>query len=119
MNNQQISDGIRSMVRPWEIYMHELKIPYHEMGWINGGKCPFCNIANKFRINFTTGAYKCGACKNSGEDIFEYITRIKKIHFIEAIIWLVKHEEIVLYKNVANQCEDVEDEDDEEGHDPW
>ena len=32
MNNQQISEDIRAMVHPWEIYMHELKIPYHEMG---------------------------------------------------------------------------------------
>jgi hypothetical protein len=98
MNNEQISEHIRTMVHPWEIFMIELNIPFQSMKWVDAGKCPFCSTANKFRVNFSTGAYKCGACRVSDKDVYENIIRIKKIHFIEAIIWLVKHEESVIQK---------------------
>jgi DNA primase len=58
-------NSIKNALNPQDFYRHELpgaKLKKHE--WNDGGLCPFHSDKKpgSFRVNLTTGAFKCFAC---------------------------------------------------------
>lgn len=79
---------IKNLLSPFDFYRHELpntllKKPY----WNDGGLCPFHadNKAGSFRVNLSTGAYKCFACGMAGGDVVAFVMALYGLKFAEAL----------------------------------
>ena len=82
------SDLIKAAIQPAYFYRHELpNAPLKKYGWTDGGLCPFHadNKIGSFRINTTTGAYRCFACGTSGGDVIAYVMAVHGLNFTEAL----------------------------------
>lgn len=82
------ADFIKNSVNPFDFYSHTLptaKLKIHD--WNNGGLCPFHSDSNtgSFRVNLTTGAFKCFACGAAGSDVIGFTMALYRLNFIEAL----------------------------------
>lgn len=82
------ADYIKHSLNPFDFYKHELptaKLKNH--AWNDGGLCPFHadNKPGSFRINVTTGAFKCFACGMAGSDVIAFTMSLYGLNFIEAL----------------------------------
>ena len=83
------ADYIKRSLSPFDFYKHELpNAPLKKHDWNNGGLCPFHvdNQAGSFRVNLTTGAFKCFACGMAGSDVIAFVMSLYNLEFIEALI---------------------------------
>jgi hypothetical protein len=81
-------DYIKHSLNPFDFYTHELpsaKLKNH--AWNDGGLCPFHsdNKAGSFRVNLTTGAFKCFACDAKGGDIISFTMTLNGLGFIDSL----------------------------------
>jgi DNA primase len=82
------ADYIKSNISPVDFYRYELPdAPLKRHGWNNGGLCPFHsdNKPGSFRVNLTTGAYKCFACGMAGGDVIAFAMALDGLKFIDAL----------------------------------
>ena len=82
------ADYIKTTLKPLDFYRHELPdAPLKTQGWNDGGLCPFHadNNAGSFRVNLTTGAYKCFSCGMAGSDVIAFTMALYGLQFIEAL----------------------------------
>ena len=82
------ADSIKNALTPLDFYRYELPTaPLKKQGWNDGGLCPFHsdNTAGSFRINLTTGAFKCFSCGMAGGDIVAFVMALYGLQFIEAL----------------------------------
>lgn len=88
-NSQKTNaDYIKRSLNPLDFYSHELpNAPLIKHGWNNGGLCPFHadNKPGSFRVNLTTGAFKCFACGMAGSDVITFTMALYGLKFVEAI----------------------------------
>jgi DNA primase len=82
------ADYIKRSISPLDFYRHELPtavLKKHE--WTDGGLCPFHadNKVGSFRVNLTTGAFKCFACGIAGSDVIAFVMTLHSLQFIEAL----------------------------------
>lgn len=88
-NSQKLTaDFIKQRLSPVDFYRHELpNAPLKKQSWNDGGLCPFHsdNRAGSFRVNLTTGAYKCFSCGIAGGDIIAFVMSLYGLNFIEAL----------------------------------
>lgn len=88
-NSQKINaDFIKESVTPGDFYCHATpgaKLKKHD--WNDGGLCPFHadNNPGSFRVNLTTGAFKCFACGIAGGDIIAFTMALHDLEFVEAL----------------------------------
>lgn len=56
-------------------------------GWNDGGLCPFHADTAKgsFRVNLTTGAFKCFSCGTAGGDVVAFVMSLYGLQFVEAL----------------------------------
>lgn len=87
--NKKISvEHIKNSITPFDFYSHELPgAPLKKHDWNDGGLCPFHsdNKAGSFRVNLTTGAFKCFACGIAGSDVIAFIMALYGLQFVEAL----------------------------------
>lgn len=80
---------IKALLFPKDFYQIEgLDIKGQKAdGWVCGGLCPFHNDKHKgnFRVNLSTGAFKCFACRAKGSDIFAFLMLRYGLTFKEAM----------------------------------
>jgi DNA primase len=79
---------IKQNLTPLDFYRNELPgVQYKKVGWNDGGLCPFHNDnkSGSFRVNLSTGAYKCFACGAAGADIIAFTMTFYGLQFIEAL----------------------------------
>jgi len=82
------ADYIKRSLNPMDFYHHELpNAPFKKHGWNDGGLCPFHsdNKPGSFRVNLTTGAYKCFSCGMAGGDIVAFVMALYGLEFVEAL----------------------------------
>jgi DNA primase len=82
------ADYIKQNLTPRDFYRHELPdAKLKRPGWNDGGLCPFHgdNKPGSFRVNLTTGAYKCFACGAAGGDIIGFAMDLYAMQFGEAL----------------------------------
>lgn len=88
-NIQKPTPGyIKSSLNPVDFYRHELpNAPLKNRGWNDGGLCCFHgdNKPGSFRVNLTTGAYKCFSCGIAGGDILAFAMALYGLEFVEAL----------------------------------
>lgn len=79
---------IKQTLSPRDFYCHELTgAPLKKHGWNDGGLCPFHsdNKPGSFRVNLTTGAYKCFACGAAGADVIAFAMALYGLQFVDAL----------------------------------
>jgi DNA primase len=79
---------IKCSLHPIDFYRHELSnAPLKKQGWNSGGLCPFHSDNNpgSFRVNLTTGAYKCFSCGIAGGDVVAFVMSLYGLEFVEAL----------------------------------
>lgn len=89
MSNAEL---IKRAINPAEFYRHELPgVILKKQGWNDGGLCPFHddNKTGSFRLNLTSGAYKCFACGAAGGDIIAFVMASHGLNFTEALAKLI------------------------------
>jgi DNA primase len=82
------ADYIKNSLTPFDFYSHELPTaPLKRHDWNDGGLCCFHsdNKPGSFRVNLTTGAYKCFSCGIAGSDIIAFTMALYGIQFVEAL----------------------------------
>lgn len=88
-NTQRINvETLKSSLSPFDFYSHELDgVIFKKHGWNDGGLCPFHsdNSKGSFRVNLTSGAYKCYSCGESGGDIVSFTMASHALSFNEAL----------------------------------
>jgi DNA primase len=59
-------------------------------GWVDGGLCPFHDDHRKgnFRVNLSSGGFRCFSCGAHGGDIIAYIMLRDSLEFREALRYL-------------------------------
>jgi DNA primase len=82
------AEHVKNSIVPIDFYRHELpdaKLKRH--GWNDGGLCPFHDDrkTGNFRVNLTTGAFKCFACGTYGGDIIAFTMKRYGLNFREAL----------------------------------
>lgn len=82
------ADYIKRSLTPYEFYSHELissSLKRHE--WNDGGLCLFHTDTRtgSFRVNLTTGAFKCFSCGSAGSDIIAFVMSLYGLQFAEAL----------------------------------
>lgn len=80
--------AIKAQINPVDFYRHELPgVALKRVEWNDGGLCPFHqdNTPGSFRINLTTGAYKCFACGAVGGDILAFVMALYGLSFASAL----------------------------------
>lgn len=88
MMNRLDSDYIKNSILPFDFYSHELTNPKLKThAWNDGGLCCFHqdNRPGSFRVNLTTGAFKCFACGAAGSDVIAFTMSFYGLQFIEAL----------------------------------
>lgn len=81
-------DFIKNSLSPLDFYSHELRsAKLKRQGWNDGGLCPFHadNKPGSFRVNLTTGAYKCFACGIAGGDVIAFVMALYDLNFVDAL----------------------------------
>lgn|GEM_PF-573750 len=81
-------DFIKNSLSPLDFYRYELPAaPLKKAGWNDGGLCPFHsdNKPGSFRVNLTTGAYKCFACASYGGDVVAFTMALHVVNFGDAM----------------------------------
>ena len=81
-------DFIKNSLSPVDFYRHELPTaPLKKGGWNIGGLCVFHadNSPGSFRVNLTTGAYKCFSCGMAGGDVIAFVMALYSLDFVEAL----------------------------------
>ena len=60
--------------------------------WVDGGLCPFHQDKRigSFKINSSTGAFKCFSCNASGGDIISFTMKYHDFSFPEALDWFTE-----------------------------
>ena len=79
---------IKNSINPFDFYRYELtKAPLKKAGWNDGGLCCFHadNSTGSFRVNLTTGAFKCFACGIAGSDVIAFVMSLYGLQFTEAL----------------------------------
>lgn len=79
---------IKNSINPFDFYRYELhNVPLKKHAWNDGGLCPFHadNSTGSFRVNLSTGAFKCFACGASGGDLIDFIMTLYGLQFAEAL----------------------------------
>jgi DNA primase len=82
------SDYIKQNLNPRDYYRHELPgAILKRPGWNDGGLCPFHsdNRPGSFRVNLTSGAFKCFACGAAGGDVVAFAMAFYALQFVEAL----------------------------------
>ena len=85
------ADYIKGSLNPFDFYRHELPgAPLKKHDWNNGGLCPFHadTKAGSFRVNLTTGAFKCFACGMAGGDVIAFTMALNGLNFIDTLAML-------------------------------
>jgi DNA primase len=88
LNKKLNVDFIKQRLSPVDFYRHELpNAPFKRQGWNNGGLCCFHsdNKPGSFRVNLTTGAFKCFSCGMAGGDILAFSMALYGLEFTEAL----------------------------------
>jgi DNA primase len=89
MKKQKLTvNFIKNSLNPLDFYHHELSsVKLKRQGWNDGGLCPFHsdNKPGSFRVNLTTGAYKCFACGEAGADVIAFTMALYGLKFVEAL----------------------------------
>ena len=88
INKKLNASFIKNSLNPFEFYSHELpSATLKKVGWNDGGLCPFHpdNKTGSFRVNVSTGAFKCFACGLSGGDVIAYTMTLNGVQFTEAL----------------------------------
>ncbi len=87
-NKKLNADFIKKRLSPIDFYRHELlNAALKKHSWNDGGLCPFHSDNNpgSFRVNLTTGAYKCFSCGIVGGDIIAFVMAVYGLQFVEAL----------------------------------
>lgn len=82
------ADYIKHTLNPADFYRHELPdAPLKRSGWNDGGLCCFHrdNKPGSFRVNLTTGAFKCFSCGMAGGDVVAFVMSLYGLQFAEAL----------------------------------
>jgi DNA primase len=82
------AEYIKGLLTPYDFYRHELpNAPFKKHTWNDGGLCPFHadNSTGSFRVNLTTGAFKCFACGTAGSDVVAFVMSLYGLQFVEAL----------------------------------
>jgi hypothetical protein len=87
------ANDIKCLINPLAFYRHELpsvSLTKHE--WNDGGQCPFHsdNKPVSFRINLTTGAFRCFSCGVYGGDLIAFVMVLYDLQFANALTRLAR-----------------------------
>jgi len=84
---------IKNSLNPFDFYKHELpNAPLKRQGWNYDGLCVFHadNKAGSFRVNLTTGAFKCFSYGMAGGEITAFVMALYGLQFVEALYKLAE-----------------------------
>lgn len=88
MNPIKVAD-LRTAIAPGDFYRHELpRMPVpRSTHWCDGGLCPFHDDhkPGSFKVNLTTGSFRCFACDARGGDIVDFVRLREGIKFQDAL----------------------------------
>lgn len=84
------ASNIKDAIKPYDFYLREQNLcryGYHAGPWTIAGLCPFHedSKAGSFKINLTTGAFRCWSCGVYGSDIIAFIQKRDGLEFIEVL----------------------------------
>lgn len=82
--------AIKNAICPYDFYIRELnlcKLGYHSGQWATSGLCPFHTDTKEgsFKVNLTTGSFRCWSCGAKGGDIIAFIQQRDKLGFTETL----------------------------------
>lgn len=81
--------AVKSYLPPSDFYRAELPTmpPPRGDGWCDGGLCPFHSDkhSGSFRVNLTTGQFKCFSCGASGSDVIAFTQLRDGLSFPDAV----------------------------------
>ncbi len=81
---------IKNAIQPYDFYLREQNLRgfgYCSDPWAVAGLCPF-HVDSKpgsFKINLTTGAFRCWSCGASGGDIIAFIQKRDGLEFVDTL----------------------------------
>ena len=83
------SAWIKQLIDPLSFYLRE-GLEINQGGrsvWKIAGRCPFHKDSNpgSFKINITTGAFRCWSCEEYGSDIISFIQKRDKLDFVDTL----------------------------------
>lgn len=81
-------ETIKAAIQPGDFYRHELpNAPLKKHGWNDGGLCPFHadNKTGSFRVNTSTGGFKCFSCGKAGGDVIAYTMELHGLNFADGL----------------------------------
>ncbi len=87
-NKKLNADYIKRSLLPFDFYRHELPgATLKKHSWNDGGLCCFHadNKPGSFRVNLTTGAFKCFSCGIAGGDVIAFTMAVYGLEFVEAL----------------------------------
>lgn len=87
--------SVKNAINPHDFYLREQDLyRYNSRSgeWAIAGLCPFHkdSKAGSFKVNLTTGAFRCWSCQKSGGDIIAFVIEKYNLSFKEALEWLAK-----------------------------
>jgi hypothetical protein len=82
--------AIKDAVNPHDFYLCELNLcrfGYRSGEWATSGICPFHTDTKEgsFKVNITTGAFRCWSCGAAGGDIIAFIQQRDHLGFTETL----------------------------------
>jgi DNA primase len=93
-NNIKLNaDYIKGSISPVDFYRYELPdAKFKTHAWNDGGLCPFHsdNKAGSFRVNISTGGFKCYSCGAGGGNIIAYTMALNGVGFVDALAKLAE-----------------------------
>lgn len=84
------ASSIKDAINPHDFYLRELnlcKLGYRSQSWATCGLCPFHADTKEgsFKVNLTTGAFRCWSCGAKGGDIIAFIQKRYNLEFRETL----------------------------------
>jgi DNA primase len=83
------SARVKQLIDPLTFYLQEgLEIDHRgRSAWKIAGVCPFHEDSSpgSFKINITTGAFRCWSCGEYGSDIISFIQKRDKLGFLDTL----------------------------------
>lgn len=84
------SATIKNGINPYDFYLREqnlCRFGQRSGPWVIAGLCPFHEDRKhgSFKVNITTGAFRCWSCGTSGGDIIAFVQKRDGLEFIDCL----------------------------------
>lgn len=85
--------SVKEAINPHDFYLSEqnlCRVGQRSGKWATAGLCPFHADSKQgsFKVNLTTGAFRCWSCGAHGGDIIAFVMQKHDLSFKEGLEWV-------------------------------